>query len=142
MQKYRATPKALLFDGRCSGTHVVPVPVHGSGTSLVTPEDLDIRHWLLITQMEREDAEVNPPAKQYLPSFLSGPLATNPAKFIAYITPQRAPFRPSNRCIRILSGKVLQQWYGNIVICKVNEQGYVVDIEEKDIGLVEHLMLR
>lgn len=61
---------------------------------------------------------------------------------MAFFTPQHAPFRPSNRSIRLLSHEVVGEWYGNIVVAQLNKDGYIKDVEERDVGLVEHLVLR
>lgn len=119
----------------------MPVPIQTGRTSYISPQDLDIFHWLL-TETEKEDWGINPLLSQTLRPFCSGSLASTGPRFIAYYTPQQFPFRPSNSCIRILSAQALQRWYGNIVVTKVNKDDHIIDVGEQDVGLIEHLVLK
>lgn len=139
-QRFWATPKCLLFDVHCSRTHLVPVPIQTSRTSYISPQDLDVFHWLL-TEIETDDWGVNPLLSEALRPFSNGSLAGSGPTFVAYYTPQRFPFRPDNRCLRILSAQALRHWYGDILVAKVDTVGHIVDVEEQDVGLIEHLVL-
>lgn len=119
----------------------MPVPIQTGRTSYISAQDLDIFHWLL-TEMEVEDWGINPLLSQPLRPFHRGPLAGTGPCFIAYYTPQHFPFRRNNNCLQILSTQALQQWYGNILVAKVDNAGHIIEVGEQDVGLIEHLVLK
>lgn len=92
--------------------------------------------------MEKEDWGVSSLLSHTLRPFTTGSLADSGPTFIAYFIPQRYPFRSRNGTIRILSAKALRAWHGNIVVGKVDAQGQIIDVEEQDVGLIEHLVLK
>lgn len=134
-------PIGVIFPVRADTTHLVPIPSDTGRTLNIRPQELNIDFWIA-DGVERAALDVTMPYEKDISLFDDDHPCVEDHHFIVYYTPQRAPFTPCNRVIRLLSLNTLDSWFGNIVVIKTDASGYVFDMKERDLALVEHIVPR
>lgn len=119
----------------------MPVPKQNSAIARVSAEQLDIKYWIADGQEVHALNTIRLPQKSinlWDDDHHFGP----DYQYILYYTPQGSPFTPANRAIRTLTSNSVDNWYGNLMVVKADENNGVVNIKERELGLIEYIVAR
>jgi hypothetical protein len=141
LQQYWATPKCLLFDWNEIKTHIVPVAIESNPTSYISVRDLNVDHWLA----DGSDGESFKPGERHAHAITAWPrgrIKEQNARFFVHYTPQEPPFTARNKAVMVASRRTIRNWYGNVMVAKLTPAGHVIDMNKRDVGLIETMVVR
>lgn len=88
-----------------------------------------------------EGCEDDLPLETYRTRIVESPVLKRDVSFTVAYFKQGPMAGPLNKVARRLGSGVARRWQGNLMVVKLNKNGNVVDMTQRDLGLVEHLVL-
>lgn len=118
----------------------MPIPIETGRTRVINTSELNLDWWLLIKTILEHDMD-DLPLETYRTRVVGSQYMLEEGSFAIAYMPQNHIARTTNKVVRRIGGPGRNIWRGNLMVVKLNRAGHVVDLGERDIGLVEHLVL-
>jgi hypothetical protein len=55
--------------------------------------------------------------------------------------PQEPPFTATNKAVMVASRRTIRNWYRNVMVAKLTPVGHIIDVNKRDIGLIETIVI-
>lgn len=107
---------------------------------MISVRDLNVDAWVLMKTIY-EGCEDDLPVETYKTRIVESAVLKIDASFAVAYFKQGPIAGPFNKVARRLGSGVARSWRGNLMVVKLNQDGYVEDMTQQDVGLAQHLVL-